>query len=105
MSAARVLVVGDEPVALEIVSRMLNREGYQVFRAAGPRQAHEIVREQSPIDLIVSGISMPEMQGTELVREVARIAPQTARVLMTGGEVEPTEVPDHHAALISSRSW
>lgn len=93
MSAARVLVVDDEPIVLNIVSRMLSDAGYEVFSAASPVQALEIVKHPPPIDLLVSDIRMPELLGTQLVQEVARISPQTARLLMTGGVVEPDELP------------
>jgi DNA-binding NarL/FixJ family response regulator len=93
MSAARVLVVDDEPVVLELVSRMLSHKGYQVITTGSPRQALKIVRENPPIDVVVSDICMPEMQGPELVSEVTKISPQTARVLMTGGIVNPAEMP------------
>src|SRR5262245_12081348 len=95
MSAVTVLVVDDEPVVLKIVTEMLRHEGYEVFPAAGPRQALEFARKNPTIDLVVSDIDMPEMQGTELVCEVARISPQSARVLMTGGVVHPGQVPEH----------
>src|SRR5579883_3172260 len=94
MSAARVLVVDDEPVVLQIVGRMLSSRGYEVFPAEGPRQALDIVKGRSPIDLVVSEIHMPEMRGPDLVGEVARISPQTARILMTGDSVDADSVPD-----------
>jgi DNA-binding NarL/FixJ family response regulator len=93
MSAARVLVVDDEPAVLRIVSSILRYKGYEVLPTSSPRQALEIVKNDPPINLIVSDIGMPEMSGAELVREVARISPQTAPVLMTGGIVEPGQVP------------
>jgi FixJ family two-component response regulator len=37
---------------------------------------------------------MPEMDGTQLVREVAQVSPQTAGLLMTGGASKPSDVPD-----------
>jgi DNA-binding NtrC family response regulator len=75
---------------------MLKREGYEVLSAERPRYALEIVATTSPVDLVVSDIVMPEMQGTQLVREVARLSPQIASVLMTGGVISadlPIGVP------------
>jgi response regulator RpfG family c-di-GMP phosphodiesterase len=42
---------------------------------------------------------MPEMHGTELVREVARISPQTVSMLMTGGGVDSASIPNHVRVL------
>jgi CheY-like chemotaxis protein len=75
---------------------MLRREGYEVFPAAGPRQALEIVRNNSP-DLVLSDIVMPEMRGTQLVRDIVRLSPQTVGVLLTG--YFPGNVPDGVALL------
>jgi DNA-binding NtrC family response regulator len=78
---------------LNSVSRMLKREGYEVLSVERPRYALEIVATTSPVDLVVSDIVMPEMQGTQLVREVARLSPHTASVLMTGGVVNSAGLP------------
>jgi two-component system response regulator (stage 0 sporulation protein F) len=58
--------------------------GYEVLPANGPRQALEIVKNNSPVHLVLSDIELPEMKGTQLIREVARLSPQTAVLLMTG---------------------
>jgi DNA-binding NtrC family response regulator len=75
------------------VSRLLKREGYQVLSAEGPRQALEIVTTPPPVDLVVSDIDMPEKPGTQLVREIAQLSPQTACVLVTGGATNMADVP------------
>jgi len=93
MATARVLVVDDDSTMLEVVSRMLTRAGYEVLPANGARQALEIVNNPPGVDLVVSDLKMPDMQGTQLVREVARISPQTAGLLMTGA-VNLADVPD-----------
>jgi two-component system OmpR family response regulator len=64
-AAAKVLVVDDEPPVLEVVAQILRDGGYEVLPASGPRQAFEIIRNQSPIDVVVSDVSMPEMRSTE----------------------------------------
>jgi CheY-like chemotaxis protein len=72
---------------------MLKREGYQVLLADGPRQALEIVKNNPPVHLVVSDMMMPELRGTQLIREISRLSPQTAAVLMTGS-FRPVDVPD-----------
>lgn len=94
MATARVLVVDDDSMMLEVVSRMLTMAGYEVLPANGARQALEIVSNPPHIDLVVSDVSMPEMRGPQLVREVAQISPRTASVLMTGSITEPAGVPN-----------
>ena len=89
MLVARALVVDDEPLCLQVVSRLLSNEGVKVFPATSPLQALEIIRSNPTFALVLSDVVMPEMHGTELVREVARISPETALILMSGGPVEP----------------
>ena len=55
MSTTRILVVDDNAVMLDAISQMLRREGYEVFPAAGARQALEIVKNNSA-DLVLSDI-------------------------------------------------
>jgi CheY-like chemotaxis protein len=51
-------------------------------------------------DLVLPDIVMPEMRGTQLVREIVRLAPQTVGVLMTG--YVSGNVPDNVALLRKS---
>jgi response regulator RpfG family c-di-GMP phosphodiesterase len=99
MAAARVLVVDDDELHLVLMERLLSKCGLQVVPATGPRQALEIIKNDCGIDVIVSDVQMPQMPGTELVREAAQILPATASLLLTGGPVDPTEVPPGVAVL------
>lgn len=92
-AAARVLVVDDEPVFLRGVVTMLIRQGYDALSASGPNQALDLVRWHRPIDVVVSDANMPQMQGTDLISEVAQISPETACILMTGGMANSVELP------------
>jgi CheY-like chemotaxis protein len=65
-----------------------------VFPADGPRQALELIESQLPLDVVLSDVQMPGMRGTELVRKIAQVKPQTACILMTGGVVDWADVPE-----------
>lgn len=93
MATTRLLIVDDEELLLDALSRMLSKAGYEVLAANRPRQALEIIKKEAPIDLVISDTAMPEMRGTELVREIARMSPRTARLLIAGGVIDPEEVP------------
>jgi CheY-like chemotaxis protein len=84
MAAVRVLLVDDDSIMLKVVSRLLLRHGYEVFPASGADQALEIVKNGGPVDIVVSDISMPDMLGTELIREIGVLSPGTVPALMTG---------------------
>jgi DNA-binding NtrC family response regulator len=77
---------------------MLRLKGYEVLSAAGARKALEIVRDSSSIHLVVADLLLPEMKGTQLIREVLRLSPQTACLLMTYG-IDVPDIPDGVALL------
>jgi CheY-like chemotaxis protein len=84
VAATKVLLVDDNSVMLDAISRMLTHKGYEVlFAEAGARQALEIVSDSPSIHLVVADLLLPEMKGTRLIREVQRLSPQTACLLMT----------------------
>lgn len=59
---ARILVVDDEPAIVDVLSRLLTREGYQVLTARNGVEALAVVAEQKP-DLILLDVMMPVMDG------------------------------------------
>jgi DNA-binding response OmpR family regulator len=61
----RILVVDDDPHAVEILTRMLAREGYACVSAAGGAAALELLRQQ-PVDVILLDVMMPEMDGLQV---------------------------------------
>lgn len=81
---ARILVVDDEPAILNLISRALAARGHDVLRATGPLQALELGTHAPPVDLVVSDVNMPVMQGTELVRRITDVYPGTKVILMSG---------------------
>jgi CheY-like chemotaxis protein len=89
----RVLLIDDELTFLQAIANLLGRCGYDVLQASGAQQALAMLRDGPPIQVAVSDVRMPEMYGTDLVREIARVSPETACVLMTGGWVDPAEIP------------
>lgn len=64
-----VLIVDDDPIAIEMLDYFLQEAGYNVERAANGKQALEKIRTFSP-RIIISDVEMPEMNGIELCRAV-----------------------------------
>jgi two-component system, cell cycle sensor histidine kinase and response regulator CckA len=84
VAAARILVVDDEPIVLQLVSKVLETAGYRVLAAPGPQQALEIVKTQAQLDLVMTDVVMPEMCGPRLVSEIKALAPRTPVMLISG---------------------
>ncbi len=68
MSAARILIVDDEPDIRELIGDILADEGHEVVRAADAASARE-ARSQNAPDLILLDVWMPDTDGVSLLRE------------------------------------
>lgn len=67
MSAARILVVEDNPINLKLTSDVLEWEGYRVLRAVDAESARQMLHSDLP-DLILMDIGLPGMDGLTLTR-------------------------------------
>ena len=80
-----VLVVEDDDMLRAMATQMLEKIGYQVIQAATPRAAISIcVDAGTEIDLVLSDVIMPEMNGLEMARNIAKLRPETKVLFMTG---------------------
>lgn len=68
---ATVLIVNDDPVHLDLLRDLLAPEGYKIFVAPNAHRALEITAA-ARMDIIVSDVVMPEMNGMELCRRLKR---------------------------------
>ena len=89
---SRILVVDDEPVVRRFAARVLEAEGFSVFEAADGADALRMMREEvTAVDVILSDIVMPRLNGVELMQVLAASHPQLPVLLMSGyasGELE-----------------
>jgi DNA-binding response OmpR family regulator len=74
----KVLLVEDEPAIRMVVEGFLKQAGYVVVATGQPTEAAELARRESP-DLVVSDISMPELDGYGVLRAL-QADPATARI-------------------------
>ncbi|MCJ2011346.1 response regulator [Methylobacterium sp. J-076] len=80
-----ILLVEDEDPVRAVNSRALSARGYTVLEAASGLEALAIVRENAqPIDLVVSDVVMPEMDGPSLLREVRKHQPHLKVIFVSG---------------------
>jgi PAS domain S-box-containing protein len=80
-----ILLVEDEASLLEITKRMLEKRGYKVLTAATPGQAIQLAREQrGRIDLLITDVVMPEMNGRDLAKNFLALYPEAKRLFMSG---------------------
>jgi CheY-like chemotaxis protein len=81
---AAILVVDDDASVRSLAQIILEGRGYRVLVAEGGRQAMQIARAESgPIDLLVTDLVMPGMDGAELGRQLRVLRPATRVLYMT----------------------
>ena len=88
--AGRILVVEDEVEIAQMVSEVLHRDHHQVAVAKSGRQALDHLAEHA-VDLILSDLRMPDLDGPGLHRELSASAPELARrmIFVTGDVLTP----------------
>lgn len=79
---ANLLVVDDELGMRQFLTHLFQRDGHNVRAAGNGREALTLLKE-SPADLIVSDVRMPDMDGIELLRSARELFPSLEIVMMT----------------------
>ena len=82
--SANCLVVDDEPGVRRSLIRMLRAQGFTCFEAGTGVEALDVLDRVGDVQLIVSDMRMPEMDGMGLLEAVRRDFPETAVILLTG---------------------
>ena len=85
----RVLVVDDEPDAVELLQEFLTAKGYEVIAASDGEEALRKVKEDRP-HLILLDIRMPKMNGIEVLRRVREIDREVGVIMVTAVNEEET---------------
>ncbi len=78
-----ILVVDDEPALLDLTAELLSQQGYQIIKAENGIQALQIL-ECNSIDLLLSDVIMPEMDGYQLAQFVQKNYPSIKIQLASG---------------------
>ncbi len=81
--ARRILVVDDEPLLVRMLQRVLETNGYDVLGAADGHAALAVLAETT-VDLVLSDVRMPGMDGPSLLAELRRLPSPPPLVFLTG---------------------
>lgn len=82
-AAFSILCVDDEPNILSALRRLFRGQGYKVHIAEGGKAGLEVLATEK-IDLIISDMRMPEMDGAQFLEQAKQRWPDTVRLLLTG---------------------
>ncbi len=81
-SAARILIVDDEPTTCKALTRALTLMGYQVDSALSGQEALARLNA-SPYDVMVLDLRLPDIQGEEILQQAQQIQPDLLVIILT----------------------
>lgn len=88
-----ILLVEDEPMIRSLIQRMLEGEGYELIVATNGDDAAAQARERSaPIDLLLTDVVMPRMDGFELSGHIVDAHPECSVLFLSGYADESSSV-------------
>jgi CheY-like chemotaxis protein len=87
-----ILIVDDEPEVLALTTSILRAEGYTIVATGDPREALRIARARpEPLDLLLTDVVMPGMNGRELARRLRVFRPGIKVLFMSAYSAETVE--------------
>jgi DNA-binding NtrC family response regulator len=85
---SRLLIVDDEEQFIEALSERLSVRDYEVMTSLTGEEALEKINNYN-FDVVILDVRLPEIEGTEILREIKRLKPLTEVIMLTGhGTVE-----------------
>ena len=82
---AVILLVDDERIVLNVISTILRSAGHEVMTAANGLEGLAVFRSyQNMIELVITDLKMPEMDGFELIGRIRESRPLTKIICMSG---------------------
>jgi DNA-binding NtrC family response regulator len=84
MSPKKILIVEDDPIVRDLCAVVLTSNGFDSILATNGMEGVEVYRKRhKDICLVISDISMPVMNGIEMVQKIVQMHPRTKVVLMS----------------------
>ncbi len=82
---AHILVVDDDSISRKILCDILQEEGHDVVEVGDGAEALAAIQKQQPLELVITDIFMPNMQGLELISRLMKEVPGTPMIAITSG--------------------
>lgn len=86
--AHTLLIVDDEPLMTDVFRQYMTKRGYRVRTAASGREALESVGTPPPADVVVTDMTMPDMDGAGMARGLLAVAPGVPVIIVTGHDLD-----------------
>lgn len=100
MTTSRLLLVDDEQEVLDALSRVFRKLDVTIFTANSGQEALDILANEC-IDIVISDLRMPNMDGNQFLRKAAANYPEVIRMMLTAH----TEIEQVISAINEGRIW
>ncbi len=98
---ATILVVDDQESVLKIVALILEKAGHRVVTALSGLEALMLYTSYADrVDLVLTDVTMPQMDGVELARRILAVDPNVKIVFLTGAIPEGLELPGGYDCVL-----
>lgn len=87
----KILIIDDEPEILELLSEVLQEEGYEVVKANDGVEGLEVFQSETP-DLVVTDVKMPRKDGLGVLKEIRHSGSDVDVIILTGHSDEATAI-------------
>ena len=103
---ASILIVDDEPALLALNKEILSQQGYRIIAVENAHDALEVLDKEA-VDLLISDVIMPDMDGCQLLAIIHEKHPQVITQLASGftGEHHANELIDNHPTEILHKPY
>jgi CheY-like chemotaxis protein len=103
----KILVVDDSLAWLRLAREILSAAGYQVHACEYPPDALSLLKENSQIDLVITDLQMPHLDGIELAAAVRKINPALPVVLTSAAtfEISPEKLQSFGIRHFLTKPW
>ena len=79
-----ILLIDDEPVVRSVTKTVLEKDGYQVIAVNSGSDGLDAIRKHPEISMVLLDMSMPEMSGTQVMKELVKIRPRMPVLVSSG---------------------
>lgn len=93
-----ILFAEDEDISRDAVKQILKKRVKEVYAAKDGEEALEIYKSVDDIDILITDIEMPRLNGIKLIDKIKELSPKTPAVIITAfsDEVHNSPQADHH---------
>ncbi len=103
VTAATILLVEDDNDALTALQAVLEMSNYIVIAAGSVRDALDLLDQHSEIELVISDIRMPDVDGLDFIRVLRHRFPTLPTILMSGMPITDDDVVPREATQILTK--